>query len=128
MGMTRTEAITLRGTPTGLAGPELKIGDAAPDFILQSNALKLQNNALEGVLHDSFEKNILLLVTVPSLNTPVRHTEIKKFHQHALDLANVEVLVVSTDLPFGQKRGCRSEGAKNEYRDNRIIRSAECLC
>ncbi len=32
----RTGAITLKGTPTDLAGSELKIGDAAPDFILQN--------------------------------------------------------------------------------------------
>ncbi len=30
-----------------------------------------------------------------------------------MDLANVEVLVVSTDLPFGQKRWCGSEGVEN---------------
>ena len=51
MVMTRTGAITLKGTPTDLAGPKLKVGDAAPDFILQ-------NNALEEVSQNSFvEKN-----------------------------------------------------------------------
>ena len=37
---TRTGAITLKGTPTDLAGPQLKIGDAAPAFLLQNNALE----------------------------------------------------------------------------------------
>lgn len=40
MAMTRTGAITLKGTPTNLAGPEIKVGDAPPEFILQNNALK----------------------------------------------------------------------------------------
>ena len=106
MVMTRTGAITLKGTPTDLAGPELKVGDAAPDFILQ-------NNALEEVSHDSFMEKTLIIATVPSLDTPVCHAETKKFNEQALDLVNVKVLVVSTDLPFAQKRWCGSEGVEN---------------
>ena len=34
----RAGAITLKGTPTDLAGSQLKAGDAAPDFNLQNNA------------------------------------------------------------------------------------------
>lgn len=106
MVMTRTGAITLKGTPIDLAGAELKAGDAAPDF-------NLQNNALEEVSRNSFVKKTLIIATVPSLDTPVCHAETKKFNEQALDLANVEVLVVSTDLPFGQKRWCGSEGVEN---------------
>ncbi len=106
MEMTRTGAITLKGPPTVLAGPELKVGDAAPDFILQ-------NNALEDVSQDSFVEKTLIIATVPSLDTPVCHAETKKFNEQTLDLPNVEVLVVSTDLPFGQKRWCGSEGVEN---------------
>ena len=84
MVMTRTGAITLKGTPTDLAGPELKVGDAAPDFILQ-------NNALEEVSQDSFVEKTLIIATVPSLDTPVCHAETKKFNEQALDLATVEV-------------------------------------
>ena len=106
MVMTRTGAITLKGTPTDLAGPELRAGDAAPDFMLQ-------NNALEVVSSNSFAKKTLIIATVPSLDTPVCHAETKKFNEQAQDLPNVEVLVVSTDLPFGQKRWCGSEGVEN---------------
>ena len=105
MVMTRTGAITLKGTPIDLAGPELKVGDAAPDF-------NLQNNALEEVSRDSFVGKTLIIATVPSLDTPVCHAETKKFNELARDLANVEVLVVSADLPFGQKRWCGSEGVE----------------
>ena len=106
MVMTRTGAITLKGTPTDLAGPELKVGDAAPDFILQ-------NNALEEVSQDSFLEKTLIIATVPSLDTPVCHAETKNFNEQALDLPNVAVLVVSADLPFAQKRWCGSEGVEN---------------
>ncbi|HIF31716.1 MAG TPA: thiol peroxidase [Planctomycetaceae bacterium] len=106
MVMTRTGAITLKGTPTDLAGPELKVGDAAPEFTLQ-------NNALEEVSRSSFAEKTLIIATVPSLDTPVCHAETKKFNEQAEDMADVEVLVVSTDLPFGQKRWCGSEGVEN---------------
>ena len=103
---TRTGAITLKGAPTDLAGSELKVGDAAPDF-------NLQNNALEDVSQNSVAGKTLIIATVPSLDTPVCHAETKKFNEQAADLTNVEVLVVSTDLPFGQKRWCGSEGVEN---------------
>jgi thiol peroxidase len=106
MVVTRNGVITLQGTPTDLEGPELKVGDAAPDFILQ-------NNSLEEVSQNSFAGKTLIIATVPSLDTPVCHAETKKFNEQAPDLANVEVLVVSTDLPFGQKRWCGSEGVEN---------------
>lgn len=76
MVMTRNGAITLKGTPTDLDGPELKVGDAAPDFLLQ-------NNALEVVSRSSFMAKTLIIATVPSLDTPVCHAETKKFNEQA---------------------------------------------
>src|SRR5215207_3303261 len=106
MAKTRTGAITLKGTPTDLDGPELKAGEAAPDFLLQ-------NNALAEVSREAFANKTLIIATLPSLDTPVCHAETKKFNEQARDLPNVAVLVVSTDLPFGQKRWCGSEGVEN---------------
>lgn len=106
MGMTRAGAMTLGGTPTDLAGPELSAGEAAPDFTLQ-------NTALEEVSRNSFANKTLIIATIPSLDTPVCHAETKKFNEHLASLPNVAVVVVSTDLPFGQKRWCGSEGVAN---------------
>lgn len=106
MTTTRTGAITLKGTPTDLAGAELRVGDAAPDF-------NLQNNALENVSLGKFAGKTLLIATVPSLDTPVCHAETKKFNEQAERLANTQVLVVSTDLPFGQKRWCGAESVED---------------
>jgi thiol peroxidase len=102
----RNGAITLKGTPTDLAGPALKAGDAAPDFLLQ-------NTDLADATLDSFAGKSLVIATVPSLDTPVCHAETKKFNEHASSLPNTQVLVVSTDLPFGQKRWCGAEGVAN---------------
>jgi thioredoxin-dependent peroxiredoxin len=103
---TRTGAITLKGTLTDLAGPELKIGDAAPAFLLQ-------NNSLEDVSLATFAGKTLVIATVPSLDTPVCHAETKRFNEQAERLANTQVLVVSTDLPFGQKRWCGAESVED---------------
>ena len=102
----RNGAITLKGTPTNLAGPDLKVGDAAPDF-------NLQNNALEDVSLNTFAGKTLVIATVPSLDTPVCHAETIKFNQQAEQLTDTQVLVVSTDLPFGQKRWCGAENVEN---------------
>lgn len=103
MAETRTGAVTLKGNAVTLAGNELKAGDAAPDFVLQ-------NAALEEVTLASSAGRTRIIATVPSLDTPVCHAETKKFNEAATGLDNVDILVVSMDLPFGIKRWCGAEG------------------
>ena len=104
--MTRAGAITLKGTPTDLAGPALQVAAAAPEISLQSQSL-------EDITLGFFAGKTLLIATVPSLDTPVCHAETKKFNDRAGALANTAIAVVSTDLPFGQKRWCGAEGVEN---------------
>lgn len=106
MAEIRSGAVTLKGNPVDLAGPELKNGDNAPDFVLQGNDLGDVNLAAS-----AGKKRIV--ITVPSLDTPVCHQESKRFNDEAGGLDNVEVLVVSMDLPFAQKRWCGAESAEN---------------
>ncbi len=94
--------VTLKGNPVQLDGTELKAGDSAPDFVLQ-------NNALEDVTLACSAGKTRIIATVPSLDTAVCHAETKRFNDEAAGLEGVEVLVVSTDLPFGQKRWCGAE-------------------
>lgn len=103
MADVRTGSVTLKGNPVGLAGKELKAGDAAPDF-------KLQDTGLGEVTLASSAGKTRIIATIPSLDTPVCHKETKEFNDKAKSLPNVEVLVVSMDLPFGQKRWCGTEG------------------
>ncbi|MFV0443651.1 MAG: thiol peroxidase [Planctomycetaceae bacterium] len=98
--------VTLKGNPVTLAGGEIKVGQPAPDF-------KLQNNALEEISLGSSAGKVRIIASVPSLDTPTCHTETKRFNEEAAKLSGVEVLVVSTDLPFGQKRWCGAEGVSN---------------
>lgn len=106
MTETRTGAVTLKGNPVDLEGKALQPGDKAPDF-------KLQNTALEEVSLANSQGKTRIIATIPSLDTPVCHAETKRFNDEAAKLPNTEVLVVSMDLPFGQKRWCGAEGVEN---------------
>ena len=102
MSDVRKGAVTLKGNPVDLAGKALAIGSKAPEF-------SLQNSGLEEVTLGSSNGKTRIIATIPSLDTPVCHAETKKFNDQAAALSNVEILVVSMDLPFGQKRWCGAE-------------------
>jgi len=95
--------VTLKGNPVTLVGNEVKVGQTAADF-------KLQKADLSDYSLDSSKGKTRIFATVPSLDTPVCDLETKRFNEEAAKLANVEVVCVSMDLPFGQKRWC---GASN---------------
>jgi thioredoxin-dependent peroxiredoxin len=106
MTTTRTDAVKLRGNPVTLAGAELKTGETAPDF-------KLQDTAMQEISLATSTGKTRIIATIPSLDTPVCAMETKKFNEQAGQLSNAEVLVVSMDLPFGQKRWCGAENVAN---------------
>lgn len=116
MPETRKGAINWKGNATDLIGPGLKVGDRAPtDFALVSNDM----SALSGA-DMSGQKRIVL--TVPSLDTPVCDTETRRFNQEAAGIPGVKIYVVSADLPFAQKRWCGAAGIANvvtlsDYKD-----------
>jgi thiol peroxidase len=96
--------ITFKGNPFTLLGPQLKVGDRAPDFTLVDVNLTPVTLATYG-------DSIKVISSVPSLDTPVCDTETRRFNQEAATLpANVVVLTVSLDLPFAQKRWCGAAG------------------
>ncbi len=78
-------------------------GQSAPDFTLVKSDLSAVDLAVLGG-----KKKVI--VTVPSLDTPVCQAETRKFNEKASALGDVEVLIVSADLPFAQKRFCETEG------------------
>ncbi len=108
--------VTLKGNPVVLAGPELNVGDRAPEAVV--------------VLSDLSEKTVggakgkyQVIITVPSLDTPVCEKETKEFNEKLAGL-DVDVTVVSMDLPFAEKRFCESfnigniaVGSDFRYRD-----------
>ena len=114
----RKEAVTLRGTPFTLVGPEIKVGDKAPDFSVIGNDMK------PVTLADTAGK-VRILATVPSLDTPVCDAETRRFNEEAANLPGVEILTVSMDLPMAQKRWCGAAGVTNvrtlsDYRERSL--------
>ena len=100
----RTGIITFKGNPFTLLGPEIMVGDAAPDF-------QVVDNALAPVTLASYSGKVKIISAVPSLDTPVCDTETRRFNQEAASLPdNVAVLTISLDLPFAQKRWCGAAG------------------
>jgi len=100
----RSGIITFKGNPFTLLGPELKVGEKAPDFAVVDNGLAPVS------LADSAGK-IRIVSSVPSLDTPVCDTETRRFNQEAASLpGDVVVLTISLDLPFAQKRWCGNAG------------------
>jgi thioredoxin-dependent peroxiredoxin len=96
--------VTLRGNPFTLAGPEVKVGQAAPDFTA------VDNNLQPARLSDAKGK-VVILSSVPSVDTPVCDKETRRFNQEAAALGEgIEVWTISVDLPFAQKRWCGAAG------------------
>ncbi len=101
--MERPGAVTLKGNPMTLVGPELKPGDRAPDFECVDMTLKEVNLAGTG-------GNVRIFSVVPSLDTPVCDMQTKRFNDELAGLEGVDVFTISMDLPFAQKRWCTSFG------------------
>ena len=101
----RPNAVTLRGNPVTLVGPEIKPGQPAPDFTAV-------DNSLASVKFSDAKGKVLILSAVPSLDTPTCDTETRRFNMEAGKLpGGVEVWTISMDLPFAQKRWCAAAGA-----------------
>ena len=93
----------MRGNPLTLVGPELKAGDAAPDFSVIDNSMQPVNLEKTGT-------HTRIFSVVPSLDTPVCDAQTKRFNEEAAKLPGVEIFTISMDLPFAQKRWCGAAG------------------
>jgi thiol peroxidase len=93
----------MRGNPLTLVGPELKPGDSAPDFNLVDGSLK------PVTLKDT-GNHVRIISVIPSLDTPVCDAQTKRFNEEAAKMQDVDIITVSMDLPFAQKRWCGAFG------------------
>jgi thiol peroxidase len=96
--------ITFQGSPLHLDGTLPAVGQKAPDFTLLANDLSPRG------LKD-FSGKALVIAAVPSLDTPVCDTEIRRFNKEVAALSDkLRILAVSCDLPFAQGRWCGAAG------------------
>jgi thiol peroxidase len=93
-----------RGNETETQGPELKPGDKAPsEFTVAANDMSpVKGSDLAGKPR--------IILTSPSLDTPVCDIEGRKFNEEAAKIPNVGIYFVTADLPFAQKRWCGAAG------------------
>ncbi|GIO95901.1 putative thiol peroxidase [Paenibacillus lautus] len=104
MAQERSGAATFKGNPITLIGPQLKAGDAAPDFTVSKNLLE------DASLKD-YAGKIKLISVVPSLDTGVCDAQTRRFNEEAAGLGDdVVILTISADLPFAQARWCGAAG------------------
>lgn len=102
----RANAVTFKGNPCTLVGPQLKAGDKAPNFSCL--------NGLDAVALAQTPAKARLFSVVPSLDTAVCSQQTKKFDEGLSALKDkVAAYTVSLDLPFAQKRFCTAEGVAN---------------
>jgi thiol peroxidase len=102
----RPGLITIHGNPLTLVGEEIQVGKPAPDC-------DLLDNDLNPVKLSSFRGKVVILTSVPSLDTPVCDLETRRFNDEAAMLGSeVQILTVSMDLPFAQKRWCGTAGVE----------------
>ena len=103
----RANAVTFKGNPSTLVGPQLKAGDKAPEF-------RLRHSGLEVVDLAKTPAKARLFSVVPSLDTPVCSMQTKKFDEALAALKDkLACYTISLDLPFAQKRFCTAENITN---------------
>ena len=107
--------VTFKGNPVTLEGTVIKAGNPAPTFTAIDNNLK-------PISSDLFTGK-KVYVSVPSIDTDVCDTEVRRFNQEAANLEGVKVYTISMDLPFAQARWCGAAGIENvqtlsDYKDH----------
>lgn len=99
-------SVKFQGNPVKLTGREVKVGDDAP-------VVTLKGKDLSPVVVGGKKDKVQVVNVVPSLDTPVCAIQAKTFNQKATEHKDIEVFVVSMDLPFAQGRFCSAEGIDN---------------
>ncbi len=86
-----------------LLGNQVNLGQQAPNF-------KVVTESFSPVTLNEFKGKHVLISVVPSLDTGVCSIQTKRFNEEVANLPNdVVMLTISNDLPFAQKRFCKTE-------------------
>ncbi|MCK5795302.1 MAG: redoxin family protein, partial [Anaerolineales bacterium] len=72
--MEKNGLVTMGGNPVTLLGPELKVGDHAPDF-------KVVDVDFNPVSLNNFRRKNKVISVVPSLDTPICELQTQRFNQ-----------------------------------------------
>jgi thioredoxin-dependent peroxiredoxin len=99
--------IKVGGKDATVVGDDVKVGQVAPDFAAHTTGWEVVRG-----LADTQGK-VRILAAVPSLETDVCDRETRRFNEEASSLSkDVVIEVLSTDLPYTQKRWCGAAGVE----------------
>jgi len=102
-----TRVVTMNGEPLTLQGNTVEKGLEAPDF-------EVLDTDLSTVKLSDYTGKVVIISSIPSLDTPVCDIQTRKFNEAAGGLStDAVVLTISMDLPFAQKRWCGAAGIDN---------------
>ena len=105
MTLERSGIVKFRGQDVTVLGEDLKPGDPAPEFTVQT----LDWTPFHG-LADTVGK-VRIIAAFLSVDTDTCDRELHQFNQAAAALGkDIAILVISNDLPFAQKRWCGATG------------------
>ncbi|QOR00873.1 MULTISPECIES: thiol peroxidase [unclassified Campylobacter] len=94
--------ISYKGQEIKLIGDDLEVGDRAPRLTLRTKNLAPVEIAPPGKTQ--------ILLSFPSLDTQVCSRQAKETNKRLASMKNVEVIIISMDLPFAMDRFCATEG------------------
>ncbi len=102
--LTETTNLVMAGTKyVTLLGNQVNVGEDAPNF-------KVVTESFSPVTLAEFKDKSILISVVPSLDTGVCSIQTKRFNDEVANLpSDVVMLTISNDLPFAQKRFCKTE-------------------
>jgi thiol peroxidase len=101
------QTVTFKGDALALEGTAIKVGDTLPAAVLTNNDLKPVNLA-------EAKGKVRIISIVPSIDTPVCEEQTHELSEKngGLD-KQVELITVSMDLPFAQKRFAKEAKLNN---------------
>ncbi len=105
MSKERVGLIKVGGQDATVIGDDIKVGQTAPEFTVQA----LDWTSKKGIADT--QGKVRIIAAVPSLDTEVCDRETRRFNQEAASLSkDIVIEVISTDLPYTQKRWCGAAG------------------
>ncbi len=100
--------ITFAGNPVVIGGQETVVGQVAPNF----TAVKQDLSPYD--FYAATEGKIAVISVAPSIDTGVCALQTIRFNEEAAKLKDhVQIVTLTVDLPFAQKRYCAAEGISN---------------
>ncbi|MGB7872891.1 MAG: thiol peroxidase [Anaerolineales bacterium] len=105
MATERFGLIQSGGKDATVVGDDIEVGQTAPDF----SAHALDWSVVHGLANT--KGKVRILAAVPSLDTDTCDRETRRFNREVASLdEDIVIEVISTDLPYAQKRWCGAAG------------------